>query len=490
MDKLIRTHWIGKNIQYRIAVLVFFWLLAHFPAFAQPFTIKSGLFDQTKTDDVGLSAAKGTETHTVFSPTSSTDHYSNNVVLVAFKDWLYCQWQSSATDEDSDDTWTAYSRSKDGKTWTAPMKLAVPFGKGRCSAGGWWIHGDTLIAYINVWPQPPATDPSGNAYYMTSTDGLTWSKITPLPMKDGTPMKGVIEQGFHALPSGRLIAACEFQPGLTTSPIYSDDPSGIRGWVRASYTNLAHTGLTAREIEPSWFLRSDGVPVMVFRDQNSTNRVWASSSTDKGKTWPTAVETDMPDGRAKQCAGNLPDATAFMVNNPVNVTRRSPLGITLSKDGKTFTQAYAIRKGGSDLQAQRYTGKAKTLGYSYPKSTIWNGYLYVSYSTNKEDVQYTRIPLGSLQLNSPITDIEIDVMTENKDIKILVEDQTKTVFVSLPDNQKEGILCIFDLNGQSVFSSEIQGGQIRCDLESKPTGMYLVQVTTGSLKKTQLFHNR
>ena len=30
--------------------------------------------------------------------------------------------------------------------------------------------------------------------------------------------------------------------------------------------------------------------------------------------------TNMPDSRAKQCAGNLPDGTVFLVNNPGRVT--------------------------------------------------------------------------------------------------------------------------------------------------------------------------
>jgi hypothetical protein len=345
------------------------------------------------------------------------------------------------------------------------------------------------VAYINVWPLPPATDPSGNAYYTTSTDGMTWSKLKQLPMKDGSFMKGVMEQGFHALPDGRLIAAAEFQPGLTCSPIYTDDASGIRGWVRASYTNLTHTGLTSREIEPSWFLRSDNVPVMVFRDQNSTNRVWASSSTDRGKTWPTAVQTDMPDGRSKQCAGNLPDKTAYLVNNPVTANRRSPLGITLSKDGKTFDKAFVIRKGGTDLPAQRYPGKAKTLGYSYPKATIWNGYLYVSYSTNKEDAQYTRIPLSSLQLNSLTTDIDAYSPQENAEIKIMLNVIDKTLNIWLPENQGEGTMSVVNLNGQILHTAPVAAGKTSYDMRNLPLGSYLLHVGTEMASKTQLVNN-
>src|SRR5262249_23108429 len=122
----------------------------------------------------------------------------------------------------------------------------------------------------------------------------------------------------------------------------------------------------------------------------------ASASADRGATWTTPVQTDMPDSRAKQSAGNLPSGAAYFVSNPVLSKTRIPLVVTLSRDGRLFDKAFVLRKGGADLQAQRYTGSAKTLGYNYPKSVATGGYLYVGYATNKEDVQLTRVPLTSL----------------------------------------------------------------------------------------------
>lgn len=387
----------------------FSWMLAlaAFTAQAQPFTTQAGLLDQTKTNDLGLAKATGTETVTVFKATASSDHYSNGVVMVGFKGYLYCQWQSSDTNEDSPDTWVAYSRSQDGKTWTAPMQLALPFNSSYCTSGGWWVNGDTLVAFVNVWPSS-LTPRGGFAYYRKSTDGMNWTPMKQVTMSDGTVMKGIFEQDPHALPDGRIINAVHFQPGLICSPVYSDDPVGYRGWRRATFTPMAYTGDVTREIEPSWFRKSDGTAVMVFRDQMSTYRKLAATSTNRGQTWTTAVLTDMPDSRAKQSAGNLPDGTAYIVSNPVDGKTRYPLAIVLSKDGAIFTKAYLLRAGGSDLQAQQYTGTAKTIGYSYPKSTIWNGYLYAAYSTQKEDVEYTRIPLSSISLNPVCTSGSMD----------------------------------------------------------------------------------
>jgi hypothetical protein len=132
---------------------------------------------------------------------------------------------------------------------------------------------------------------------------------------------------------------------------------------------------------------------MVFRDQASTFRQLASQSCDRGVSWTTPVLTDMPDSRAKQSAGNLPDGTAFLVNAPSGNKTRAPLAVTLSKDGRNFDRAFVLRTGGAALPSLRYPGKYKRPGYHYPKSVVWNGALYVSYATNKEDAQLTRVRL-------------------------------------------------------------------------------------------------
>ena len=103
----------------------------------------------------------------------------------------------------------------------------------------------------------------------------------------------------------------------------------------------------------------------------------------------------MPDSRSKQSAGNLPDGTAYQINNPRDCKERFPLVITLSDDGILFDRAFLLRSG-NDLQKLRFPGKYKRVGFSYPKSVIWNDYLYIGYATNKEDVEITRVPIKNL----------------------------------------------------------------------------------------------
>ncbi|WP_165185696.1 sialidase family protein [Caulobacter soli] len=369
-----------------------------------PYDIAPGLFQQDQ-PDLGLKRAPGTETFTIFAPTAKTDRFSNGVVLIPFKGRLYAQWQSSAQDEDSADTWVAYSVSGDGRTWSAPRALA-PAGENGVmrSSGGWWTDGRVLVAYANVWPEGFQSGAGGYAEYRTSRDGRTWSAPRRVTGADGHPVEGVIEQDPHLI-DGRVMTAFHLRPGMVAKPFFTDDPLGVAGWTEGRMANLPrdvasdtaapHERRLSREIEPSLFRRADGCVVMVFRDEALSFRQLAAQSCDRGVTWTTPALTAMPDSRAKQSAGNLPDGAAYLVNAPNGDRVRMPLAVTVSADGRLFDRSWLLR-GRDDLQPLRFEGRYKRPGYHYPKSVVWKDHLYVGYSANKEDVQVTRVPLTSL----------------------------------------------------------------------------------------------
>lgn len=362
-----------------------------------PFVHTESLFDESDANALGLSVVAGTEMITVFAPTDDSDHFCNGVVMTSFKGNLYCMWQSSQSDEDAADTKVVYSRSvDDGNTWSKPTVLAATLPNGYCTSGGWHAMADTLVAYINTWPD--GVDPIGGyTRYMVSVDGIEWSVPKDLMLADGSRLNGVFEQDPHILPNGRIVNAAHLQPGLKVAPIYTDDPTGIRGWKIADF-ECVDDGKASRELEPSVYRKADGTLVMIFRDQKSSYRKMAAVSTDNGETWSGSIQTEFPDARTKQSAGNLPDGTAYFACNPVDNKLRSPLVLVLSKGGELFDTAYLLRAN-DELPTLRYEGKAKRAGYHYPKSTIHNGCLYVAYATNKELVQFTRVPITSVSLN-------------------------------------------------------------------------------------------
>ena len=345
-----------------------------------PLRVVEGLFDPA-----GIGEVPGAETFEVFRAEEMGPHYANGAVLTVFRGRFYCMWQASERDEDSPDTRLVYAVSADGKQWLPPRELAGP----GTTSGGWWHAGDSLVAYVNVWPE--STDPrGGEAWYRISGDGEQWTPMKPVRMADGSPMRGILEQDPHRY-DGRIIGAAHFQPGLQVCPVYTDNPDGVTGWHKADFKATPYK-MQTRELEPSVFARK-GELVMVFRDQAGTFHKLASVSCDHGETWTEAEETDFPDSRSKQCAGNLPDGSAFLIGNPAGTKDRSVLAIALAKDGYTFDRAFLI---GSNPSPGRYEGKAKTPGFSYPKAIVHNQYLYVAYSINKEDIAVTRLPLQGL----------------------------------------------------------------------------------------------
>jgi len=372
------------------------------------FEVDESLFDQNNADTLGLSYPEGLETVTVWKADDSSDHYCNGVALTGWKDKLFCQWQSSATDEDAPETRVIYAVSEDGgRTWSAPAELAQDIEvtgvtgdeTAYCSSGGWFAAEDRLIAYINVWP---GLNPRGGfTYYMASTDGVNWTDPQPVTMADGSPMKAIFEQDPHVLDSGRIVNAAHFQEGLIVSPIYTDDPDGISGWKRSEFTPTV-SGSTSTEMEPSLFVQEDGTIVMIFRDQNSSYRKIISYSLDDGETWSAPETSSFPDARTKQSAGNLSDGTAFMAGSPVTNSLRSPLAVVLSDDGMTFDRAFLLRSNESNPDLI-YEGKAKRKGFHYCKSTVYAGNLYVGYATNKEAVEISIVPEDSL-MRDPISE--------------------------------------------------------------------------------------
>ncbi|MDO3388730.1 sialidase family protein [Gilvimarinus sp. SDUM040013] len=367
------------------------------PALAQqaPIAAAPDLLDTEQAENFGLKQATGTQTHTVFSASDSSYQYNHGAVPFAFNGKLYVQWQSSKHDEDAPETEVRYAMSVDGRQWSDAIILEKPRPDATVTSGGWWAFGDTLVAYINVWPHD--LEPKGGfVEYRTSKDGIHWTAPKPVLNNAGEPLAGIIEQDMRALADGRLLTAVHQQPGLIVKPYFTDDATGLSGWQSGDMTNLPHRDNVSRELEPSWFSRGEEL-VMVFRDQDSSFRVLAATSHDRGESWTTPMVSNMPDSRAKQSAGNLPNGAAYLVNNPSGSKQRFPLVLSISTDGRRFDQAWLLRPGGHQVPAQKYDGRYKRIGYSYPKSTVFEGYLYVAYATGKEDIQVTRVPLKSLK---------------------------------------------------------------------------------------------
>ncbi len=346
--------------------------------------VPEGMIDLEDTVALGLPRLPGAEMILVTRPEGQ--RYVNNVVLTAFRGKFYCMWQQSARDEDTPDSFVALSVSGDGRRWSEPVTLALPVDSTFASPGGWIQRGDSLCAVLN-YIGDPTRKLGGTAWYVATEDGENWTARRPLLMADGASMDGILEQDPLLLEGGRTVGAAHFRPGYQVCPVYTDDPSGLRGWTQAPMP--AGEG---SPLEPSQYVAPDGRLVMFFRDQDSSFRKLYAVSEDGGVSWSAPGLTDIPDSRSKQCAGTLPDGRTFWAGNPTGSKSRRILTAAFSEDGYRFDKAYVLASA-DDLPRQRFAGRYKTLGYSYPKAFVQpDGTLWISFSVNKEDAALIRIP--------------------------------------------------------------------------------------------------
>ncbi|MBC8354362.1 MAG: exo-alpha-sialidase [Planctomycetes bacterium] len=357
------------------------------PAGVQPpFRVAPGLFDANDLKTLGLRTVNGT--HSLLYQASDDDYkFCHHPNLVVFKNQLYCMWSNGLVHEDAPGQRILYSRSGDGVTWTKPELLTDDRqGKGICVAAGFHVIPNKLVAYYTA-TGGENFHPDTALMARTSLDGKKWSQ--PLRVTSG-----FFIEGPQRLAGGRLLFAGEYvgdsRATMRMRFLFTNDRGGISQLqnVTVNPPELKVYGYT----EPSFYLRPDGSVVATLR--NYSGFLHTSASTDNGETWSPVTQTNLPDSTARTSAGNLPDGTAYIINNSMpKQFDRSLLTIALSRDGKTFDRAWIVR---GEPTKMRYEGRSKLDGWQYPHAVVWKDTLYVAYSINKEDVALTRITLKDL----------------------------------------------------------------------------------------------
>lgn len=328
--------------------------------------------------------------------------YSHHPSLAYFKGRYLAIWSNGREDEDAPGQRVLIATSEDFRKWTAPRPLvdSVKDEQGVervLTAAGFHEHGGTLVAYFgNYGPNKETT----HLQAVTTTDGEHWGAVREM----GVPVNP--NHGPQRTASGRLIIS-----GNISFP-WTDDPAGLSGWTMAglypkemaatikddpeSFHEVARRqGWTADLCEGSFYQTGDGVLHMLLRNTAKTKarRLWLTESRDDGVTWSAPVETRFSDTNAKFHFGCLPDGRFTYVGNPVG-GGRTPLALSLSRDGVTFDRHFIL---GDTPYKQRRQGRWKGGEYGYPHTLVRDGFLHVIVSRQKEAVEVLRVALSELK---------------------------------------------------------------------------------------------
>jgi BNR repeat-like domain len=372
--------------------------------------------------DFGYPLLPGVESFPIYHATPLTGVYSHHSQIGHFHGTFFASWSNQEWGEDGPGQRVLCSLSKDGRSWEPPFVCLPSMGGmrkperyGRVLTAEAWVVADSkmyVVADVNDRPGPTNKIASG---YETTESGqkrmlfdgrVGWGRVARSVAPDGDmgPIFWLVDdppapmEGFPKYADARDPQFHEVASQLNQ---YLANPLHMPAWDFLNHTDRPRAVDNHEMCEPTAYRRPDGVLVKLSRDcgPHQSHRIYASLSSNGGKTWTTPVRTNIPDSPSKAVAGTLPDGKIYMIGNQIPKSAhsfRDPLVIGLSSDGKAFDWAAALLHGTPPL---RYPGHAKNRGFQYPSAMVEGNALWVIYSINKEDVAISRVPLS--ELDSP-----------------------------------------------------------------------------------------
>lgn len=192
---------------------------------------------------------------------------------------------------------------------------------------------------------------------------------------------------------------------------------------------------------PSVYHREDGMAVALFKAS------WAALSSDEGRSWsaPVRVPSIVTDG-AKTWGQRTDDGRYAIVYNPVTFgSHRWPLAVATGDDGIVFEDMLLVN---GDVPPRRFFGRAKDYGLQYvrgisegngdpPGSDMW-----LTYSSNKEDIWVSRVPVPiRSRVEGPVDDSfdELDVGGIVPDWNLQQPRWARTTVVALPGPENKSL---------------------------------------------------
>ena len=338
---------------------------------------------------------------TVYSPTDSW-WYSHHQAFSIINGVMVAVWTQGRFNENDCGQRIAISTSTDFVHWSETVPL-IDTWHGEHSEmvlgmGGLYNDGETLTVYFKAGeyqkellrengtlrPVADGGQIGHGTWYVSTKDGYHWTEPQRMTVSGGG------HQGPIPMGNGELLWAGGFHHA------YTSDLSGLTWQGSASVSEELAIENGARMLVEGSFIVKDDVVYMFAR--SGVGVLYVSFSTDWGRTWSDPYKTNFTDANSKFMFGLLPDGRFYYVGNPVPGSDRNPLVLAISEDGLNFNEQYII---GDEVYQQRMDGMYKGGDYGYPNCFVGNdGYFYVVYSQDKEEIAVSRFLLSEIGINS------------------------------------------------------------------------------------------
>lgn len=237
-----------------------------------------------------------------------------------------------------------------------------------------------LLLFYKVGPSPSTW---WGMVVRSKDHGKTWGKPEKLPNNIIGPVKNkpvLLSNGTLLCPS-----STEGKEGWRVH-FESTTDFGLT-WQR---TPAINDGKTINSIQPSILTYQDGSLQVLCRSRNRA--IVESWSDDNGKTWSPLTPTSLPNNNSGIDAVTLKDGRQLLVYNHVlppvgsNSGDRTPLNVSVSKDGKTWFAALVLE---DSMISQ----------YSYPAVIqTSDGMVHIVYTWRRERIKHIVVDPSKLIL--------------------------------------------------------------------------------------------
>ena len=343
-----------------------------------------------------LPVLKGVEFHVIKKRAPDTDgaKWTLGVGLAWHKGRLYASYGFNLGDENTPTEEAHVKVSEDaGKTWSAPVVMDHGEGNLGVSHGVFLSHGGNLWAFMGAFYDHFQRTHT-RAYLLDETTGQWQAKGTVLndgfwPMQE--PQK--MDDGNWIMSGARVAKGYDF----------SGDPPAVAISHGDDFTKWDLVVLPVdRRLRSVW---GESTVIVTGRQITNISRYGGkplaliATSDDFGRTWTTALPSNLPMATSKPYAGTLSTGQRYLACTTTADTggKRSPLTIAVSKPGESvFSKVFVIRRSifpeGPGVSSER-------ADFSYPYAIEHDGKLYIGYTHKSHAAnELAVVPIDSLRI--------------------------------------------------------------------------------------------